>query len=284
MVVDVVDGFTGRLLKIKEGIIEVHVTLDCGPRIIWLSKEGGDNIMFNDLDEQITKDVSSLYGRRKKWRIYGGHRIWLAPETDETYYPDDEPVRFEVGAKGVKFYPPVRMINDAQIQLGISFESKNVLKIDSEVVYKGDDELKCALWGLSVFKSGGRMRLALNAEDTGYLPNRNIVFWPYSDMKDPRFILTNEFLELKSDKQCEKPFKVGLYQKNFQVDYEIKTELGITKIEKRIISASDGSYPDYSCNFESYISNLIHEIETLTPFSILKNGQNIKQVEYWTIS
>ncbi|MDR0697550.1 MAG: hypothetical protein LBF68_08530 [Christensenellaceae bacterium] len=284
MVVDLVDGFTGRLLKIKEGMIEVHVTLDCGPRIIWLSKEGSDNIMFNDVDEQITKDVSSMYGEQKKWRIYGGHRIWLAPETDQTYYPDDEPVRFEAGAKCVKFYPPVRMLNDAQIQLGISFEGVNTLRIDSEVIYVGRDELKCALWGLSVFKSGGTMRVALNQEDTGYLPNRNIVFWPYSDIKDPRFSMDNEFLQLKSDKKCEKPFKVGLYQKDFHVTYELDDGKSVTKIEKRILSASDGSYPDYSCNFEAYTNHLIHEIETLTPFNTLKFGQKIKQTEFWTLT
>ena len=43
--------FLGRTLELTNGKIIVGVTLDVGPRIIKLQKVGGENLMFEDVDD-----------------------------------------------------------------------------------------------------------------------------------------------------------------------------------------------------------------------------------------
>ena len=84
--------FLGRTLELSNGKIVVGVTLDVGPRIIKLQKPDGENLMFEDVADNVNKDVSAVYGEGIKWHIYGGHRIWLYPASLETYYLHSAPV------------------------------------------------------------------------------------------------------------------------------------------------------------------------------------------------
>ncbi|NLL56057.1 MAG: hypothetical protein GX242_02465 [Clostridiales bacterium] len=88
--------FLGRVITLDNGNIEFSVSLDVGPRIISFKKLNGFNIMFQDKQDQINKDCSKVYGKGSMWHIYGGHRLWLSPENLSTYFPDNEPVCYEL--------------------------------------------------------------------------------------------------------------------------------------------------------------------------------------------
>ena len=72
-------------LFLSNGEAELAVTTAVGPRIIRYGLIGGEN----ELGE-IAKDRGRAGGER--WRMYGGHRLWHAPEDAfRTYRPDNGP-------------------------------------------------------------------------------------------------------------------------------------------------------------------------------------------------
>ena len=67
--------------RISNGTVELVVLADVGPRVISYSFVGGENI-FHEVAEQ-----AGLRGG-KDFRLYGGHRLWVWPEVERTYFPD----------------------------------------------------------------------------------------------------------------------------------------------------------------------------------------------------
>ncbi|MDR2266204.1 MAG: DUF4380 domain-containing protein [Christensenellaceae bacterium] len=277
-----IKAFTGTQYYLRIGDIEICVTTDVGPRIISLNLVGQENLMFQDLNELITKDVSQIYGTDSKWRLYGGHRVWLAPEEEQTYFPDCEKVDIEILTDTVLFTPKPRP-NGLQLSLSISAtKDRNSILVSYQVVNNSREQVKCALWGLTAFKSGGCMECKWSQRDTKYQPNRNVVFWPYSDVNDFRFKLNNDGFQLLSDINYRKPFKIGTFDPLLSVRYDLLNTI-FTKSIVECDESYDVELPDLSCNFEAYTNDLIHEIEVLTAYKKLGFKDKITRSEIWTL-
>ena len=86
----------GRVLSLSNGVISAYVTLYVGPRIIRFGYLDGQNFMNDDtsnFEPKTDEKYEALFGKGKAWNNFGGHRIWLSPESyPETYYPDDSKV------------------------------------------------------------------------------------------------------------------------------------------------------------------------------------------------
>jgi|AGTN01.2.fsa_nt_gi hypothetical protein len=274
----VTDCFLGRALSISDGKTELKVTLDVGPRIISLSKVGGENIFYEDKEEKITKDVSALYGKGRVWRLYGGHRIWISPEDDTTYVPDDQKVKYALTERGAEFIPSPWKEKGAQTALGVTFLSDGKIKVTMEIKNISQKTKLMSLWSLTVMRPGGVMRAALDTTDTGYSMNRNLVLWSYSDVKDPRLSIENGLLSVRSDPAVEKPFKIGTCLKKLSAEYELDGVKFIKTVEE-----TGKAYPDCQSNLETYTNNIIHEIETLSPVAVLPPDQSVTHTEIWEL-
>lgn len=78
-------SFAGlEALELSDGSIRMLVVSSVGPRIAHFALIDRDNLLAWDDDG---------VHRRKDWRLYGGHRLWLtrpgADEGEETYAPDN---------------------------------------------------------------------------------------------------------------------------------------------------------------------------------------------------
>jgi hypothetical protein len=60
-------------IRLANDEIELIATTDIGPRIIHLSKPGGENLFG------VMPDTEGETGG-DEWRLYGGHRLWHSPE------------------------------------------------------------------------------------------------------------------------------------------------------------------------------------------------------------
>lgn len=269
--------FLGRTLEIEYGNLRVAVTLDVGPRIILFRRIDGENIMFNDTGDQVSKDVSAVFGKGEKWHLYGGHRIWASPEDESTYVPDNTPVSYTISGNSIEFIGREWEKVCLKTSLKITVLSKDSIMVGMKITNTGADK-RMALWALTVFKPGGLMEASLPSRDTGYLPNRNLVMWPYSSITDSRFSLTDDMLKVRSSDKIKNPFKVGFYSDSGKIRYT----LGENIFTKTFI-VQKGYYPDMNCNVETYASDLIHEVETLSPLATLKKGQEIEHDETWTL-
>ncbi len=274
--------FLGRTILLDNNNIELTVTLDVGPRIIGLKKKDGFNVMFEDVNDVISKDCSSYYGEGARWHIYGGHRLWLSPEDISTYYPDNDQVEYFVKNNTVTFRPRPWAKVLVQPELEVEFLSNDEISVTHKITNLGEERHIC-LWALTVMKSGGEMTFELSKEDTGFLANRNIVLWPYASLADDRLKLEDDKIVVKSSDKVTNPFKIGAYNKNIKAKY-VLTEGDITQVFIKELSATDNlNYPDYFCNFECYCNNYIHEIETLSGFQFLPKNGEFCYTEKWSV-
>lgn len=76
-------------LRLTNGIVDLIATTDVGPRLLRFGFVGEQN-EFKEFPEHLGKTGG------REWRVYGGHRLWHAPEhKTRTYYPDNFPVDYE---------------------------------------------------------------------------------------------------------------------------------------------------------------------------------------------
>lgn len=275
--------FLGRAVTLTDGKTELTVTLDVGPRIIDLRLKGGFNIMYEDVNDSVNKDCSSYYGENAMWHIYGGHRLWLSPEDITTYYPDCERVDFKLTENGAIFTPKAWRKVEVQPSIEVEFLPDGRLKITHEMTNLGAERKLC-LWALTVMKAGGEMTLPLSTEDTGLLANRNIVMWSYASFNDSRFTLSDDKAVLKSSEDIKSAFKFGAFKRDMTARYVLSENGKTVEFTKCVCGEEGADYPDYSCNFESYCTNLIHEIETLSPIKTVRTGEKIRHIEIWEIN
>ncbi len=87
--------------RLSNGVVEVVITGEVGPRIIHFGLTNGENVF---------KEFSQMMGRTggDEWRVYGGHQLWHAPEQHpHTYFPDNSPVRAEAIPRGARIIQPI---------------------------------------------------------------------------------------------------------------------------------------------------------------------------------
>lgn len=105
-------------IKLTNGHIELIATTDVGLRIIRFGFVGGQNLL-KEYEDQVGKTGGDT------WRIYGGHRLWHAPEDPRrTYYPDNAPIKYTWDGKTLKLIQPVEAATGIEKQIDITLDSK----------------------------------------------------------------------------------------------------------------------------------------------------------------
>jgi hypothetical protein len=276
----------GKILSISNGIQEIYVTIDIGPRIIKYNLIGEPNVMFNDLNREINhgeKAITDFFGEGKTWNIYGGHRFWVSPEAlPETYYPDDEPVEYSVLGNTITFQPPVQRATGWKetITLKVSEDTAEV-EVHHALENTSDAAKTGAIWALSVMAPGGVSAIRQADEETGFLPNRTLILWPYNNLADKRFILENDFIFLKQDAAAEKAFKIGTNNTKGKLAYLNNG----TVFQKRYTpDHAKETYPDNGVSTEIYTNAKFLEMETLGALKTLRKGEKTFHTENWSLT
>lgn len=272
--------YLGETVVLSNGFIELEVTTDVGPRIISLRKRGGDNIMYQDELDLVNRDVSATYGAGETWHIYGGHRIWLSPEDEETYYPDHYKVSVEQLDNGAIFTAePWRKVN-VQPSLKIEFVGHSEVRVANIVKNLDPNPRLLCVWALTVLKPDAELTVPFNTRDTGLLANRNLVVWPYTNLNDERITISDIDVKLRSVKNAPTNIKLGMY---IERPVAIYRGHGTTLIKRLKPAAPPECYPDFCSNFETFTSGVIHEVESLSPRTSVPSGHSIEHVEFWEV-
>ncbi len=268
----------GKCVQITNGRIELIVTVDLGPRIIRAGYVGGDNFMFEDPERDFEHDL----GDGRCFYNYGGHRLWISPESfPETYYPDNEPVEYSIKGSTVTFTPPAQTTGfSLKWEITMS-DNEDKVNIRHYVTNNGKEERKVAPWAITMLANGGHMLIPVNDNDTGYLPNRYVVLWPYAKMNDPRVNWGDEFIIMDQTwdqaENMDTPFKIGLSQLKSWAVY-VKED---SMFMKRYTYYPDAEYPDGNCSFETYSCESFIEMETVGRYKTLGTGDTAVHDEIW---
>lgn len=266
----------GKCLCLDNGRIRLIATIDVGPRIVFFGFTDGDNVLFEDVDRNFY-EINSGYG---VWYAYGGHRIWCAPEVmPETYLPDNSKVE-AIFDGGTLTLTPAKTIFDKQFELVITMDDNNSVTIENKITNCSDKPVKFAPWSVTGLAAGGTEIIPLCREDKGFLPNRTMSLWSYSNIKDERFILTDKYALLRQDPKEKKAFKAGFNVTGKQIVY--------VNGRKIFRMTFDGyktmEYPDFCCNFETYTNDLFLECELLGELRNYQPGETASLKEKWELS
>ena len=270
----------GECVSFEANDIKLLVTIELGPRIIFYGKDN-KNILFEDLQDTTSKGGEffdkNLSGKGI-WHLYGGHRLWKSPEYMDTYYPDNSKVKVEYLKDGsVCFTSDVEITTGLQKSIIIMMANDGSLEVTQIMKNASKETIKdISAWGLTVLANGAKAEFNLSKEDTGFLPNRNIVLWSYTDVNDERLTISNDKV-LVEQKDIVQPIKIGLYTEN-EVKAEVNGQLFSIRTDKKV-----GTYPDFYCNYECYTNNYILEIETLSPLKTIAPNEEIVHKEYWAL-
>lgn len=276
----------GRCLRLDNGKIEAYVTLDVGPRIIKFNASGCENLLFNDASRCV--DVSSLFGEGEKWHTYGGHRMWISPEEmPKTYYPDNHPVEYEIekydGKVKVLLTPPPQRITNMQLQLLITIEEEgDKMTVVHYLKNIGTETVKKGIWGITVTDVNGIAILKQPERNTALLPDRQVVFWPYTKMNDERLLLGEKYIAVQQDPaDTQVPAKIGY------TNFEGKLYCFNKNQAMSISYPSDyskGEYPDFGVSCEIYTNKAILEIESLGHIGNIMPGNTVYHTEEWFVT
>lgn len=276
----------GRCVKITNGTVSAIVTADLGPRILFYGYEGGENVLHLDLNRDTQwggKNFDEYYFDGAKSYLYGGHRIWVTPESaPETYYPDNTPVDIEYTDKGAVFTAPAQIKNDIQISLEIEMADEGTdMAVYNRVRNVGKTAKEFAVWTVSVMCKGGVEIIPHNTNDTGYLHNRVLTMWAYTNPNDYRFYNGKKYMTVKQDGTANSSFKVGYNNRSGTAVYAAKKTVFI---KRRAVDHDSLTYPDGGSSFETYTGAGVLELEMLDSVRNVAAGEQSELKEYWSLA
>jgi hypothetical protein len=272
----------GKCKVISNGLFEMYVTVDVGPRIIKVNLTGKENLMFNDVDRNASEDVSSVFGAGKRWYIYGGHRLWVSPEDmPHTYYPDNDPVDVKTDGNKIIFTPPPQKVNDLQHSIEIEMcEDSPCAKVTHKIRNLSEKDVTGAIWALSVMAPGGTVICPQPDEDTGLLGNRCMALWAYTRLTDSRVNFFDKYITVKQNKNINEKFKFGINNTKKWIAYQNHGQIFRKTFEP---NHPDGIYPDGGMSTEVFTNHLFAEAETLSELKTLKKDECLTHSENWQI-
>lgn len=272
----------GKCLTISNGLIEIYVTVDVGPRIIKCNVADGENLMKNDVERKFSEDVSSAFGENERWYIYGGHRMWVSPENMPlSYYPDNNKLVYELTPGGAVFKPAAQRVNNMRHELEIAMSAdKPELDVVHRLTNESEETVEGAIWALSVMDAGGVAIVPQPKEDTGLLGNRVLALWPYTKMEDSRVFWGSDYIALRQDVTVEDKFKLGVNNTSGWLAY---INHGQALIKSYAPAHGTEKYPDFGVSTELFTNSGFLEAETLSPLYAIAPEETVSHTERWRL-
>jgi hypothetical protein len=215
------------------------------------------------------------------WHIFGGHRLWLAPEHPErSYYPDNRPVQIRVDDPCVHLVQEVESVTQVQKSLVLTLHPASTrVSVEHRLRNCGSEALELAPWALTVMARGGRALFPqppFRPHPQALAPARPLVLWPFTRMQDPRWSWGDRFVSLEQDPSRPGPQKLGLYDPCAYMAYFVE---GCVFLKCHL--PTSGRHADFGCNVEAFVNGDILELETLGPLVWLAPGQTVSHREEW---
>jgi hypothetical protein len=264
-------------IRLSNNSIELIVTTDVGPRIVRCGFINKQNLMYvSDLEKGKTAG--------SKWHIYGGHRLWHAPEViPRTYFPDNNPVDYTWNGETLKLSQDVESTTGIIKEIEITLDTEsNQIKVLHRLINMNLWTIESSPWAITAHAGGGMAILPQEPyiDPAEYLlPARPVVLWYYTQMNDPRWVWGNKYIQLKHDAASAAEQKIGILNKQGWAAYHNNGTLMI----KTFKYDPEALYPDYGCNNEVYVNGELLEIESLGPVAELAPGSAAEHTEHWLI-
>jgi hypothetical protein len=267
--------------RMSNGVVELVVTADVGPRILFYGFRNGENLLH-----EVKEDAGKTGG--SEFRLYGGHRLWISPEVERTYYPDNSAVAVSQHGNAVHFVaqreeqpPGTNLKKELEIELATAGSQ---VRITQRIRNEDSHSTTLAPWSPTMMAPGGRAILPLSPriamDKDHYLPVGAFGIWSFTDFADPRWVFGTSYIQLRHMSNSQGRFKEqmgGVYNSAGWAAYFKQGWLFV----KRAVVISGARYPDFGCNFEVFTNPEFLELETLGPLVELQPGEDVEHGEQW---
>ncbi len=266
-------GDQAECLVIESGNFKIGVTTQVGPRILGAFLGDEKNLFVLMPDEDLPNITTGF-------RLYGGHRLWHAPEVNpRTYAPDNDPVIVEELEDGSVSFSNDEPLTGLFKTITVAPLGGERFEVTHTLINRNQWTIELAPWALSMMAPGGfavvpQTRLP---DANPFAVDRQLNFWPYSNLTDPRFSMTEDFYILRQDTAAATPFKFGCNAPDGWIAYVNDQKV----FAKQVQYQAQAVYPDFGCNIESYSCDRFLEIETLGPLAKLEPEAEVTHVERW---
>ena len=267
-------GGWDNCIQLTNGIIDLLVTVDVGPRIIQYG-------FADEVNEMCEVETTMGLTGGDNWRIYGGHRLWHSPESmPRTYEPDNHPVEWEEINGGIRTLQEVEKLSGIRKEMEITISPDGTgVRILHRLTNKGQWPLELSVWSVTAMATGGKEIVPQSNRDTGLLPNRLISLWPYTRIDDPRVYWGDRYISLTQDPYNKNTFKFGVPNESGWAAYFNHGHLFV----KYFTHMKNASYPDFGVSYETYVNDFMLEMETLSPLNLIEQGSDVTHVEEWEL-
>jgi hypothetical protein len=246
-----------------EGQLRLIAVTSLGPRLLSLCFDGGENLLYED----------HTHFKVGAWRLYGGHRFTVAPESAASYAPDNQPchVRAEGNSLMIEQRLDDGLLRGLEIAPGPSpsgFRLRHVLRNQLDQPWRG------ALWAITCVPPASRLVVP---ECSG--PAR---FWTgenerYANGSSPQWrVEAGRVVIIPSGEKG----KIGLRAERPQLEVVGCETAFVIQGPDRIPRAP---YPDEDCNVEVFTCADYLELETLGPLTTLLPGQELTHEQQWRV-
>ena len=266
-------------IQIESGRIRLMVTTSVGPRVLGLLTPDDVN-HFAELPEMTLDCPGSGV-----IHLRGGSRLWAAPEDPRvTYRPDDDPVGVEELDDGVRLTTRPDPVSETSRETEIRVIGPERFSFDYRVVNRAERPQRLAAWAITMMRPLGRGFLPVltkEFDEGGFQGQRNIVLWAYSRNDDPRNVVHDHALEVRSsvlaDRVLDVPFKVGTsMRRGWCAHYRD----GLLLV-KYATHDEAREYADMGASGQIYSHGDFTELETLGPLTDLEPGDAAEHHEEW---
>ncbi|EGG24852.1 hypothetical protein DFA_03097 [Cavenderia fasciculata] len=254
------------------------VVSDVGPRILSLTFDNDQSNLFFEQPD----DFGNVGG--DKWRLYGGHRLWHAPEVSpRTYYPDNEKIDVTIANDHVILTQPIEKTNNIAKQITIygrggANQSNAHLEIVHQLTNHNQWAVPIAPWAVTVMAARTKSILPMGVDDPqGLQPKSSISIWNYTKLKDERITLGMKYLLAQQNSTMKDANKVGVRSSNGWSASVNDQYLFI----KRISQLSQNHVVDLGANIEAYMSPDYLELETIGALTQLEPKASASLTEKW---
>jgi hypothetical protein len=248
----------------------VTITTSVGPRVLGFA--AGDGNLF-----AVLPDAALERPGGEPFRLFGGHRLWAAPEVVElTYQPDEAPCVVTEVDEGVRVDAPtdgVGLVKSIEVRAG-----DGGWFVDHAIRNDSGTSRTVAPWAITQMRMGGQAVLPLPPRTEGPQADRSLVLWPYTDLRDPRLRFGRDEIRVEAVPRGPR-LKLGAAPGAGLVAYE----LGGERFEKLIAVDPKANYADRGAAVQVFVCDEFCELETLGPLERIDPGGSVGHREWWSI-
>lgn len=215
--------------------------------------------------------------------LRGGHRLWVTPETwDLTYADEVHSIQVEASANSLVLKQtgsaPYFIYKEIRVEMD---PREGRLHLVQSIRNDSTKTVHCGPWGLSMMAPGGDVIVPTRPQgraETGLLPDRGLVLWPYTRLQDPRLEILDDSVRVHTN-TLDQTFKIGLRSPQGWLAYLYK---GVAFVLRSPFDMT-AHYPDFGCNAEVYTNGVFVELEVLAGQAGLEPGAWLHLEEDWEV-